>query len=118
MVRGGHYTLEANTKKAKHMPTRLHTYITTDDVDGFVTQTVPQKSAAKNMRIKYTIYENDKRDPNKKSSSCKLFAGYLYFEFLLEDESVYTIQMDFVEEDKAEIKKRIQCIFESFFAAI
>ena len=68
------------------------------------------------VRINCAFYENDKLDPGKKSSSCKLFAGYLLYEFYYKDTLIYKIQIDVNEAHGEDIQKRLECIKESILA--
>ena len=67
----------------------------------------------KKLVIDYFIYENDKDDPGKKTAKSKLYAGYLVFNFLLEGEQVYRLQIDFMDMQGKDIDEKIRCIMKS-----
>jgi hypothetical protein len=62
----------------------------------------------------YYIYENDKEDKGKKNKDALLYAGYLVFEFKLDNEILYKIQIDYMQTDASDIKSRVNCAIESF----
>lgn len=74
------------------------------------------KKQSEKMQIKYYIYENDKEDKRKKSDSCKLYEGYILLEFLLNKQSLYKIQSDYMKEDLSDMKDRISCALKSFIS--
>lgn len=61
-------------------------------------------------KIKYIVVENDKLDPNKKSQSCKLFAGYISFEVYHKELLIYKVYTEFMDIKDIEVKTN--CIFE------
>ncbi|MFP4486606.1 MAG: hypothetical protein ACLFOC_06560 [Campylobacterales bacterium] len=115
-IKNGNYTIEGYSVEAEYMTSTLSSYITPKEVTDYTTTLLPQKASKSDSKIKFIIYENDKESPNKKSDNCKLFAGYLVYEFYYQEQLAYKIQIDFLEEDKEEIKKRIDCVVESFMA--
>ncbi|RXK06028.1 hypothetical protein [Halarcobacter bivalviorum] len=80
-------------------------------ISQYFTQKIENK---KQVEINYYVYENDKEDTNKKNKKAKLYAGYLVFEFKLEDKLIYKIQTDYMKEDGSDIKQRIECVLKSF----
>ncbi len=66
------------------------------------------------LQIKYYIYENDKEDSGKKGKKSKLYAGYLLFEFKLQNKLIYKIQTDYMKIDASDIQSRINCVIKSF----
>ncbi|RXK01519.1 hypothetical protein CRV02_08395 [Arcobacter sp. CECT 8989] len=74
------------------------------------------KDSKKKLEIDYYIYENDKEDKGKKNKKAKLYAGYLVFEFKVDEKQVYKIQTDYMKEDGNDIKQRIECVFKSFIS--
>lgn len=70
------------------------------------------------VMLNCTFYENDKLDPNKKSQSCKLYAGYLLYEFSHKNKLVYKIQIDVEKGDFKEFEKRIECVKDSINALL
>lgn len=117
LVQAGNYKTEAHFIRSKYMFSKLDTYISKEDMQRFVHNAALQNNFSNGVVIRDTVYENDKRSPDKKSASCRLLTGYVLFEFLLEDEEVYKMQVEFMDEDKKEIEAAVKCIFASFFAA-
>lgn len=72
-----------------------------------------ENTDSQRVLIQATLYENDKLDPNKKGKKCKLYAGYLLYEFLVDGRLLYKIQIDIMESDGSDIARRIQCIHKS-----
>lgn len=70
----------------------------------------------KRLIIDYFIYENDKKDPGKKTAKSKLYAGYLVFHFLIADEKVYRLQIDFMDMQGKDIEEKIQCMMKSILS--
>lgn len=70
----------------------------------------------KKLVIDLYIYENDKEDKGKKSDKAKLYAGYLVFEFKLEKELLYKIQIDYMKINAQDIKERMDCAIKSFIS--
>ncbi len=72
----------------------------------------------KNLTVKCKLYENDIEDPKKKSNSCKLFAGYLLYEFIIQEQTVYKIQIDYTNIKGKDIQRKLNCIKESLYRYI
>jgi len=70
----------------------------------------------KKLIIDYYIYENDKEDKGKKGAKSKLYAGYVLFEFKLDNKLVYKIQTDYMDIDGKDIKERMVCAIDSFLS--
>lgn len=66
------------------------------------------------VEIKYYLYENDKKDTNKKGKKSKLYAGYVLLEFKLNNNTVYKIQTDYMDKDIKDLNERIECAVQSF----
>jgi len=70
----------------------------------------------KKLLIDYYIYENDKEDKGKKGPKSKLYAGYILFEFKLDNNLVYKIQTDYMNIDGKDIQERMDCAIKSFIS--
>jgi len=119
----GNYTLKSDIKKARYMKSRLFEYVHIEDVDKMVGDAIakqkhPDIHSDKQLLIDYYIYENDKEDPGKKTKKSKLYAGYLYFLFMLDGKKAYVVQIDFMDPQGRDIAKRIDCALESFLTAL
>jgi len=103
------------------MKSRLFEYVNLEDVDTMVTETITAKQHLKNisgekLHITYYIYENDKKDPGKKTPKSKLYAGYLHFTFEMNGTKVYINQSDFMDLQGQDISKSVQCVIDSFLS--
>ena len=79
----------------------------------YITSNIPNN---KKLIIDYYIYENDKEDKRKKGLKSKLYAGYLLFEFKLNNKLVYKIQTDYMNIDGKDIDERMDCVIKSFLS--
>ena len=79
----------------------------------YITSNIPNN---KKLIIDYYIYENDKEDKGKKGLKSKLYAGYLLFEFKLNNKLVYKIQTDYMNIDGKDIEERMDCVIKSFLS--
>ncbi len=113
------YKLEIFAEKAKHMETKMFNYVDVDVVEKDIIEKFNnhklKSKIAKNgsLIIDVLIYENDKKDPGKKTKRSKLYAGYLEFTFKLNKKVVYKIQSDFMKMKGEDIPDRISCIIDS-----
>ena len=119
----GSYSLKSGIKKARFMKSRLFEYVHIEDVDKMVREAIAKRKRldahpARQPLIDYYIYENDKDDPGKKTKKSKLYAGYLYFLFMLDGKKAYVVQIDFMDLQGRDIPKRIDCAMESFLTAL
>jgi hypothetical protein len=103
--------VESKIEYGKYMNSLIKGNIKLYQVDKIVTSHLTGSSSE--YKVKYTIIENDKLDPGKKSQKCKIFAGYLLFEFFYQDKSFYKVQMDFMSTKGEDLSKRIDCIFKN-----
>ncbi|RLA69117.1 MAG: hypothetical protein DRG24_08995 [Epsilonproteobacteria bacterium] len=115
----GHYVLSSSVKKATFMKSKLFEYVNLKEVDTMVTEAIATKQHLKNVSdeklyITYYIYENDKKDPGKKTPKSKLYAGYLHFTFEMNGKKIYINQSDFMDLQGKDISKSVQCVIESF----
>jgi len=118
----GNYELTSYIKKAKYMKSRLFDYVNLNDVDKMVAEVIDTRKqiavvSDRKLHITYYIYENDKKDPGKKTPKSKLYAGYLHFTFELDGKKIYINQMDFMDLQGKDIHKRVDCAIESFITA-
>jgi len=72
---------------------------------------VPSKSA--DIFVDIMIYENDKKDPGKKTARSKLYAGYIEATFKVNKQITYKIQTDFMNLKGKDIPQRITCLVNS-----
>ncbi len=118
-LKSGNYELDSSIKKAKYMKSTLFDYVHIEEVDQDVREAIAKHKQSdlhsdEKVKITYYIYENDKKDPGKKTKKSKLFAGYLRFSFTLDTKKVYMIQVDFMNPQGRDIQKSAACAIESF----
>jgi hypothetical protein len=115
------YSIETSVEKAVYMQSRLFEYVDPKEAEKYVLSTLEKYKKAgssgesKNAQIKLLIYENDKKDPGKKSDKAKLYAGYLLFDFIVDNKTVYKIQIDFMDDHGKDINQKIECAIKSLF---
>jgi hypothetical protein len=63
--------------------------------------------------LHYYIYENDKNDPGKKNKKSKNYAGYVVLEVKNNNQIIYKVQVDFMDEKGLDIDKSFKCIVKS-----
>lgn len=69
----------------------------------------------KPLKISYNIYENDVKDPGKKTKASKLYAGYVVLQVKNDKNKViYKVQIDFMDKKGADLAQSIQCCIKSF----
>lgn len=117
-VKSANIQLKSKFKLSEHMLTQLAKHISLSSVDEMIQKQIDShidttKSTDDTLIIDYFIYENDKEDPGKKTAKSKLYAGYLVFNFLLKDEQVYRLQIDFMDTQGKDIEEKIECMLES-----
>ena len=118
-LKSGNYKLESEIRFSKYMKSQLGNYLSVEDVDKMIEEAVSvDKNPNDNgLVIDYSVYENDKKDPGKKTKKSKLYAGYIYMNFKMGKTSVYDIQLDYKDLQAKDLKKRIGCAIKSFLSA-
>jgi len=118
-LKHGNVEIKSKFKLSKYMPTQLAKHISLAQVDAMIQKQIGLHKTAtiqrtdKKLLIDYFIYENDKADLGKKTAKSKLYAGYLVFNFLLDSEKVYRIQIDFMDLQGKDIEKKVMCAVNS-----
>ena len=120
MLLTGNYTLTSSIQKSVYAKSKLFDFVKLDKMDKITLETL--KSYSKKMeqsdsalKISYYIYENDIKDPGKKTEKSKSYAGYVVFKFKDEnDELIYQSQIDFMDKKGADLPQSIECAIESF----
>lgn len=111
----GKVNVTIKIEKAKYMESKLFEYL--DDTtlkNSFITLSKLQDQTKKYpASIDILIYENDKKDPGKKTAKSKLYAGYLVFSAKLDNKLVYKLQIDFLDEKGNDTQKVIECVIKS-----
>jgi len=112
------YTIESTIKKAHYMKSQLFEYVDIKKVDQDVKDAIASYQTAnignsEPVTIKYLIYENDKKDPGKKTQKSKLYAGYMKFDVVYKKKRVYAVQIDFMDMEGKDIPQRVNCAIRS-----
>lgn len=69
----------------------------------------------KKYKVSYYIYENDVKDPGKKTKKSKAYAGYVVLEVKnSNNKTIYKVQIDFMDFEGADIQESIECTVKSF----
>jgi len=117
LLLSNNFIIQSEINYSTLMPTVLKEYFDIKKADELLMKNIPQKEKIKSDKkliVDYYIYENDKEDTNKKNAKAKLYAGYLLFEFKLDDKIIYKIQSDYMKQDGSDIEDRMKCIIKSF----
>ncbi len=112
----GNYRLEGEQIYSVHMPSDLINSLTISDIDVLFIREIGTPPDPKDhpLIIAYSLIENDKQDPNKKSKSKKPFSGYLLISFQQDNQELYRFQIDYLDPKAADLSKRVACAIESF----
>lgn len=117
----GNFILTSGIDKATYMNSTLFDQINMKNLDKqtLVNLNTYIKELKKDINneiyIEYKVYENDKDDPKKKSSSCKLFRGYIVLKVKnINKKVVYQVQIDFLDPMGKDIEQTIKCAIEAF----
>lgn len=121
LIETNNFLIKSNIEYSKLMPSNLINILTIKQTNEtlenvlkkYITSNVPNN---KKLIIDYYIYENDKEDKGKKGLKSKLYAGYLLFEFKLNNKLVYKIQTDYMNIDGKDIDERMDCVIKSFLS--
>jgi hypothetical protein len=119
-LKSGDYKVVVWADKAKYAKSVMFDYVDIDIIKDDFIQKI-KKSKANNIQPQKTddifvdmmIYENDKKDPGKKTARSKLYAGYIEVTFKVHNKVVYLIQTDFMNLKGEDIPQRISCIVDS-----
>lgn len=121
LLESNNYKINSYIDYSKYMKSHLKNILSEKEavnrlehvLERFVTNTSLKNEK---IEIKYYLYENDKKDSNKKGKKSKLYAGYVLLEFKLNSNSVYKIQTDYMDKDLKDLNERIECAVQSFIS--
>ena len=121
LIETNNFNIKSNIEYSKYMTSHLIDILSIKQADEILNNVLKKyiKSTTQNdkkLLIDYYIYENDKEDKGKKSPKAKLYAGYLLFEFKLDNHLVYKIQTDYMDIDGKDIEERMDCAIKSFLS--
>jgi hypothetical protein len=120
LLQNGNVKFSSSVEKAHYAKSRLFEYVKLEDMDKVLKNVLKQYMTKqviedKNLNIFYYIYENDVKDPGKKTPKSKLYAGYVVFRFYNQTEDlIYQVQLDFMDKKGADLPQRIKCAIKSF----
>ena len=120
LLNNGSVKFTSSVQKAHYSKSKLFEYVKLEDMDtvlkNALKQYVKEKTGEeKTLNISYYIYENDIKDPGKKTEKSKLYAGYVVFRFYNQKkEPIYQIQLDFIDKKGVDLPQRIKCAIKSF----
>ena len=118
-LKSGDFKIIVLADKAKYMKSVMFNFVDIKKVeDDFKSKiesydTTIKKEKSGDIFVDMMIYENDKKDPGKKTARSKLYAGYIEVTFKVNKKNVYKIQTDFMSLKGADISQRISCIVKS-----
>ena len=119
-LQSGNFYFTSTIEKPIYMESKLFEYVKLNDMDKIVQISLNSYIKKKNikkekLKISYNIYENDIKDPGKKTKKSKLYAGYTVFKFYNKNNKViYQVQIDFIDKKGADLPQRIKCSIKSF----
>jgi len=118
-LENNNYIIKSRIEQAIYMKSTILNHIDTKKADKILIDTInryvnKESLSKEKLLIDYYILENDKEDKGKKGTNCKLYAGYLVFEFKFNNKLIYKIQTDFMKNDASDIPERIDCVIKSF----
>lgn len=119
LLESKNYKIDSYIDYSKHMKSHLKDILSEEEavnkLENILEKFVQNKVAKdEKIDIKYYLYENDKKDSNKKGKKSKLYAGYVLLEFKLNNNLVYKIQTDYMDTDIKDLDERIECAVQSF----
>ncbi len=112
LLKSGDFSFTINIAKSSYMPTRIDSYMKQEAFEVLLHDTFGKPRGEK-LRIDLLLYENDKKDPKKKTQEAKLYEGYVQVSFYLNHTRVYTVQLDYMDPMGNDIAKRLKCALES-----
>ena len=120
LIETNNITIKSNIEYSKYMDSHLKDILTVEQADILLHEVLDTyrstetKTTDKKLVIDYYIYENDKKDKGKKGKKSKLYAGYIMFEFKLDNQLLFKIQTDYMDIEGKDIKERMECAIKSF----
>ncbi|MFA6789050.1 MAG: hypothetical protein WCR15_05145 [Arcobacteraceae bacterium] len=115
------YVIESRIEYSHYMPSHLITVLTIQKANTLLETVLKShhthtKEFSNPLLIDYYIYENDKEDKGKKNANAKEYAGYVVFEFKLDNQLLYKIQTDYMDTNANDLEERFKCVLDSFLS--
>ncbi|WP_421716695.1 hypothetical protein [Arcobacter arenosus] len=119
LLESSNYIIKSRIEKSVYMESQIDKHICEEKANEYLNKSISRYLKTKEEKeqkllIDYYILENDKEDKGKKGTKCKLYAGYLVFEFKLDNKLIYKIQTDYMNIDTSDIPERMDCVIKSF----
>ena len=120
LLENGNVKLSSSVEKAVYAESKMFEFVKLKDTDKIVqnelSKYVKNKTEQKDkLNLSYYIYENDVKDPGKKTKKSKLYAGYIVMQVKNNNnKTIYKVQIDFMDRQGADIAQSIQCCVKSF----
>ncbi|TLP35163.1 hypothetical protein [Arcobacter arenosus] len=119
LLESSNYIIKSRIEKSVYMESQIDKHICEEKANEYLNKSISRYLKTKEEKeqkllIDYYILENDKEDKGKKGTKCKLYAGYLVFEFKLDNKLIYKIQTDYMNMDTSDIPERMDCVIKSF----
>ena len=116
----GNFKFTSYIEKAQYSKSKLFDYIKLSDMDIVTTNELKsyikdEQLSDNKLKIIYYIYENDVKNPGKKTKKSKLYAGYVVYKFYNnKNKLIYQSQIDFMNKQGSDIPQSIRCAIKSF----
>jgi hypothetical protein len=119
LLESSNYIIKSRIEKSVYMESQIDKHICEEKANEYLNKSInrylkTKEEKEQKLLIDYYILENDKEDKGKKGTKCKLYAGYLVFEFKLDNKLIYKIQTDYMNIDTSDIPERMDCVIKSF----
>ncbi|PIF04134.1 MAG: hypothetical protein CSA86_03300 [Arcobacter sp.] len=119
LIEQGSVEFASFVEPAKYAKSTLFEYITLEEMDSAFKDYLHSyvkynETNEHHYKLYYYVYENDKKDPGKKSAKSKLYAGYVVLEVKNTDnKSIYKVQIDLMDPKGSDIVSTIKCAIKS-----
>ena len=120
LLLNGNYKINSDMDKSQFMKSTLFDFIDLKTTDKYFYNSIDTKSGKTRSYnngtiVDYTVFENDIKDPKKKSDNCKLYRGYVVLKIKNSNNKLlYQDQIDFMDYEGKDIFKTLDCSLESF----
>ena len=120
LIEHGNIEFTSSIEKSIYEESTLFNYTTLLETNQIFNNSLHKyvKSNDKNdekYHLSYYIYENDIKDPGKKTQKSKMYAGYVVLTVKnINNKVIYKVQIDFMDKQGSDIKETIECTIESF----
>jgi len=119
-IKNGMITFTSGIEKTIYSDSTLFEYVSLEKTDEvfqkLLTSFVEKNSLHQNKKydFSYYIYENDIKDPGKKTKKSKEYAGYVVLEVKNNNTTIYKVQIDFMDFEGKDLQDSLSCAVQSF----